>query len=251
MGQPPAWEGGLDTGEIGLIGATGWNSDFQFASFHGCSDRVLRAGTVIPAVLISAVHSDLDGIVRAQVAHDVFYGLVRCVVVPAGTMLLGIQQEGARIGQNRIVVVWTALQLPTGETVVLPNAQSADRAGASGIPGKVDRRTREVFGEAMMISAIAGAVAVAQPGSRSGRDGYYESPGERASAAVGQQLNETTRQYLERNVQIGPTIHIAGGTRFHVMLATDLDLDRKETGEAGEQRRQSQSAGARDRVVGL
>lgn len=192
-------------------------SRFQFASYGATQGRVVRAGTIISAALVFQVISDVPGVVKAQVARDVYDAQMRMVLIPAGSFLLGRQQSGeVRIGEDRLVVAWTALQLPN-KTVVLPTVPGSDQLGAAGLPARVDRRAREVFQAAALLSVLSAGVERISPATPGGFGSAPSTPA--------QPLLDAARGYIEPRVKLAPKLTIPAATQFTLVLPIDVDLD--------------------------
>jgi type IV secretory pathway VirB10-like protein len=180
---------------------------------------VVPALTRIEAALVTAVNSDVPGDVVAQVSRDVPDASGRHIAIPAGSLLHGKQTDQVAVGQRRLVVAWSMLQLPDGTMVPLPGLPAADQTGASGLPGEVSSRSAGAFGRALLLSAIGAGFQLSQPQSG---DGATPSAGRAAAAAVGQKLAELSAELLRRDVGSRPTIRVRQGSYLTVMVARDL-----------------------------
>jgi type IV secretory pathway VirB10-like protein len=81
---------------------------------------VVKAGTVIPAALITGTRSDPPWQITAQVTENVCdtpTGRVR--LFPQGARLIGIYDSQVAFGQSRVLLVWTRLIMPSGRSIVL------------------------------------------------------------------------------------------------------------------------------------
>lgn len=183
----------------------------------------LNAGTVIPAALLTPIHSELPGPIVAQVTDDIRDTVTsNHVLVPKGTRLLCRYDSAAVRGQTRLVVGCSRLILPNGESVDLTGAPGADLAGAVGLPGDVNRHLLATFGTATLLAVISGGIQVSQGTfDRDGTDAREVMAG-----AVGQQLGQTTNQILRRELNRAPTIEVEAGTRFVAHLTQDLHFER-------------------------
>ena len=65
---------------------------------------IIAQGAVIPAVLETAINSDLPGYVRAVVSRDVSSFDGKNVLVPRGSRLVGQYRSGVALGQSRAFV---------------------------------------------------------------------------------------------------------------------------------------------------
>jgi type IV secretory pathway VirB10-like protein len=73
----------------------------------------IKAGTLIPAALLTGINSDLPGAVIAQVTEPVFdHRTGRIALIPQGARLLGRYDSQVGYGQERVLVVWTRLIYP-------------------------------------------------------------------------------------------------------------------------------------------
>ena len=190
---------------------------------------VVPALTRIEAALVTAVNSDLPGDVVARVTRDVL-GAGGRIAIPAGAVLLGRQSDQVALGQRRLMIVWTSLQLPDLTNVPLPGFASGDAAGAAGLAGRVDSHAAGAFGRALLLSAIGAAFQLSQPQTA---DGSTPSAGRSAAAAVGQQLAELSSELLRRDVSVRPTIRLEQGTPVSVLVAADLRVPARSWARTG------------------
>ena len=170
-------------------------------------------GTLIPAVLETAIDTDVPGFVRAVVSADVRSFDGTRVLVPRSSRLIGQYRSGMQAGQKRAYVIWTRLIRPDGVSVAIASP-AIGFAGETGLAGKVDSHFFERFGSAMLLSVIGGLSAIGSSGASVVVAGGGQSA---AAAAVGQ------------TGQIGPTIRVRPGEPVRVFTARDLDFSRVTT----------------------
>jgi type IV secretion system protein VirB10 len=170
-------------------------------------------GTLIPAVLETAIDTDVPGYVRAVVSADVRSFDGSRVLVPRSSRLIGQYKSGLQAGQKRAYVIWTRLIRPDGVSVNIASPAIAF-SGETGLAGKVNTHFFERFGSAMLLSVIGGLSAVT-----GGTTGLVIASGGQsaAAAAVGQSAN------------IGPTVRVRQGEPIRVFTARDLDFSRVST----------------------
>lgn len=108
--------------------------------------RILGRGTLIPAILETAIDSDIPGGVRAVVSTDVLSSDGKRSVVPRSSRLIGQYKTRRAGGQHSAYVVWTQIVRPDGVKLDIPSTA----AGAS------ERQFFERFGSARLVSVIAG-----------------------------------------------------------------------------------------------
>jgi type IV secretory pathway VirB10-like protein len=188
------------------------------------SPYTLRAGTLIPALLITAINSDLPGDIVGQVSRDVFDSRSqRIPLIPKGSRLIGTYDNQVAAGQGRLLVAWTRLILPDGRSMHLPGLALTDTEGNSGAKGRVDNHWRRVFGNALMLSALSAGLQLSQPSQATVLS--PPSPGQIAAGAVGQELSTVAIEILRRGMGAAPTITIPAGQAFNVLLNGDLVFD--------------------------
>lgn len=207
---------------------------FASLSARPCNpgERVLPAGYVITATLVTEIISEVPGPVLARIGRDVYDARLRCVLFPAGSLLVGRYPEGLSVGGQRLVIAWEQVRLGDGRTWQLPALPSADRRGGAGVPGRVDRRRRETFETAALLSALGAAIEYATPGggeAQAAQPGGYPSPPpprDRAVGAATAPFRGAAERLLERTAEIRPVLRLDAGHPITVIVPRDVDLDR-------------------------
>jgi hypothetical protein len=191
--------------------------------FHPAPDPwTVSAGTLIQALLLNEVNSDLPGNLLAQVSRNVYDFRQRVVLLPQGTRLLGRYDNQVAVGQRRLLVAWTRLVLPDGASYELPGLPGTSAAGAAGLPARVNNHVLRVFGDAVLLSLLSAGAELSQPQ----RTGFAVAPGTGAvaAAALGQELSSVGLELLRRNIAIQPTLHLPAATALTVFVNGDLHL---------------------------
>ncbi|MDP3738503.1 MAG: TrbI/VirB10 family protein [Hyphomonadaceae bacterium] len=171
------------------------------------STKVIE-GSVIPAVLETALNSDLPGFTRAVVTRDVYGFDGSKVLVPRGSRLIGEYNSGTALGQSRAFVIWTRLIRPDGATIDLASP-ATDGLGRGGLSGKVDRHFLQRFGGAMLLTLLnVGASAISDS-----TDTSIILAGARGGADLGGGVDD-----------IKPTVTVPQGTPVRVFVSQDLDF---------------------------
>src|SRR2546426_354930 len=188
------------------------------------SPYTLRAGTVIPGLLVTGINSDLPGDLVGQVSRDVYDSRTqRIVLIPKGARLLGTYDNQIAAGEGSRLVAWTRLILPDGRSLRLPGLALKDLEGQTGAKDRVDTHWQRVFGKALLLSAISAGAQLSQPQQTS--IFAPPSPGQVAAGALGQELSNVALEILRRGMDIPPTITIRPGQPFKVFLNGDLVFD--------------------------
>lgn len=192
------------------LGGTGGATATATASID--PKTTVTQGTLIPAVLETAIDTDVPGYVRAIVSVDVRSFDGSRVLVPRSSRLIGQYKSGLQAGQKRAYVIWTRLIRPDGVSVNI-GSPAIGFSGETGLAGKVNSHFFERFGSAMLLSVVGGLSAIG------GNAGVIIAGGGQsaAAAAVGQ------------NGQIGPTVRVRQGEPIRVFTARDLDFSKVTT----------------------
>lgn len=190
---------------------------------------LISIGTMLPAVLVREVSTDLPGQIEARITQDVYDSHGRGkLLVPKGSRVIGVYNSAVSVGQARLQAAFTRLEFPNGATIDLGNAASADTLGGSGIPGEVNNHFFRIFGSALAIAGLTYAVErrVAQD-ARTGNGGVIVSTGAAATpgTVATQAFTEVGKNVLDRHQNIGPTIFVPAGTRINIQIAKDLAID--------------------------
>jgi type IV secretion system protein VirB10 len=164
-GPTVVYQSGSDDSGVGFAFQPGAGSDFGSAvkpdssaaagsagnkvppaRFTGDAAKMLGKGTLIPAILETAIDSNVPGGVRAVVSTDVLSADGKRSLVPRSSRLIGQYKTRRSAGQNSAYVVWTQIVRPDGVRIEVPSSA----AGAG------ERQFFERFGAAKLVSVVAG-----------------------------------------------------------------------------------------------
>lgn len=165
-------------------------------------------GTMIPAVLETAINTDVPGYVRAVVSQDVRSFDGKRVLIPRSSRLIGQYQSGVQQGQRRAYVIWTDLVRPDGATVQI-QSPAVGFDGTTGLAGEVDTHFFSRFGSSILLSVLGGVGAIASGG---------------AGLVIGGAGQSAASTALQQDGQRPPTIRVAMGEPIRVFTARDLDF---------------------------
>jgi len=171
----------------------------------GCA---LRPGaTVIKAVLVTAVESEVPGQAVAQVTDDVYDadGVGR-LLIPQGTRVVGVYkaQRGLSFDRRRLDFGWTEMTLPDGTQIDLGKADGADASGAAGMGGKVTTPWGNVIANAALLSVFDAMATV--PAATTG-----DPIATAIASSVGRSTSDVGREVTRRTLSIEPKISIPAG----------------------------------------
>jgi type IV secretion system protein TrbI len=185
----------------------------------------LRAGFVIPGIMLSGINSELPGQIIAQVSQDVYDTPTgKYKLIPQGARLVGVYDSKVQYGQSRVLVAWQRLVFPDGKAMDIGSMPGADSAGYSGFNDKVNNHYLRIFGSALLLSGIVAGVNTSQ--TNPSNDPFGSSTNTILSQAIAQEVGQTASNLLNKNINIAPTLEIRPGYRFNVMVVKDLDFDK-------------------------
>ena len=173
-------------------------------------------GTMIQAVLETAIDSSLAGQVRAMVSEDVHAYDGSRILIPRGARLIGRYQSGLDIAQQRVTIAWDRIILPNNQTVEI-SAFGGDELGRSGTTGFVDSRFGTRFGSAALISLIGALPAVA---AQNTEDEITSDVLE----GIGEDLQDSAQSVIGEYLSVSPVIYVDQGARVTVMVDRDLEI---------------------------
>jgi type IV secretion system protein VirB10 len=198
--------------------------EYLRASVRGpVSPYEVKAGTIIPAVMLGAINSDLAGQILGQVRENVYNSdSGEYLLIPQGTRLVGLYDHHTVYGQERVLVTWKRLLLPNGSSLSLGDGMpGTDALGAQGLQDEVNNHYLRIFGGALLLSVISAGVQLSQI-PEFGQDFRGPTAGNVLGAAVGQQLGSTSAEFLRRGMSVAPTLEVRPGYPFTVMVTQDV-----------------------------
>jgi len=194
----------------------------------GDVSRTIIQGTIITAVLETAVDTELPGSMRAMVTRPVYSYDGNEILLPAGTRLIGNYNSKISLAQKRVLIAWNRAITPEGKSVTLA-ATGIDRLGRGGQEGNVDSRFMERFGSAVLITSISAipsfitaAVERKGNGSSGGSGNTTTSAASDLASDASKDLKDATSDVLEEYLKHPPVIRIPQGTLVKVFVNQDL-----------------------------
>lgn len=189
----------------------------------------VKAGTVIPAALITGLNSDLPGLAIAQVTEPVFdHRTGRVVLIPQGARLIGRYDSQVGYGQDRVLLVWTRLVWPSGRSMDLAGMTGADATGQAGLSDQVDTHL-PVLARAIGLSTLISIGGAAAQNSRARGDDKLVL--QDSAGGLAAQASQTGQRLVERDLQRSPTLRIRPGFPVRVMVDKDLILPPEVMGD--------------------
>lgn len=173
--------------------------------------RTIRAGRLIPAILTTAISSDIEGIVTAQVEQDIYASMGRAVLIPRGSKVIGSYKNDNKIGQDRLAITWREIITPQGVNILLTNAITSDNMGMTGAKGSLNNKYLERYGIGYGLSTVSNVLLLALS-SQAGNNAYTNQIYQQSNT----DLSTIVQDIIEQQQEINPTIEIKQGSRIYI-----------------------------------
>jgi|SRR6185437_3763416 len=193
----------------------------------------VKAGSVIPAIMINGLNSDLPGQIIALVRENVYDSSTRrYLLIPQGARLVGLYDNNIVYGQERILVAWNRLIYQDGSSINLKAMPGTDLEGYAGFYDEVDNKYWKIFGSSFIMGVITGAMqysqnntnANAQVGGIGVTTNNNPTIGSTLSGSLGQQLGQTGLALAQKNLNVQPTLIVKPNYPFNIMITADMIL---------------------------
>lgn len=177
----------------------------------------VKAGTIIPTVLLTGINSDLPGMITAQVREQVYDSITgKYLLIPQGTKVIGKYDANISYGQERALVVWSRLIFPNGYSIDLSGMPGVDSGGYAGYSDQVDNHYGKLIGGIILSSLLAGTAESVNYDNDSFSGAFARKSGE--------EINRAGQAITRKNLNIQPTIKIRPGYSINIMVNKDLIL---------------------------
>ena len=208
-------------------------SDDASPSDAGNGKFSLTPGSVIPAVLVQTLRSDLPGMAVAHVSRDVYDSKRgRTLLIPRGTRISGDYDFSGSASDRRLNVNWRRLDFPNGGSLSLDKVLGVDQSGAAGVEDQIKRGATKALGITALTSLISGTLAYAAESrdpetfeqTPDGRLVARSSLGESVGEDVARQFGEIATDIAKDHLQRGALLTIRSGLEFNVQITKALSL---------------------------
>lgn len=182
---------------------------------------MVSEGTLIHAVLLSEINTDLPGPILARVSHNIWDSKTgQTLLIPQNSKLIGEYNAAVGQGQKRAQIVWTRIIYPNQQSVDLGRMVGVDKKGTSGSVGTVDNHYDKVALALLLTTSLGAGVRMTQ--------GKYDpntaSMGEEFGNSLAQETTRIGSRITDKMLSIKPTITVPMGERLNVFVEQDLHL---------------------------
>lgn len=185
-------------------------------------DNMLTNGTIINAVLLTGINTDLPGTIIAVVSQNVYDSFTKQnILIPKGSKLIASYDSSISWGQTRILVSWNQLILENGTIINLNGYQGTDGLGRAGLTGRVDNHLGSIIGGSLLSSLIS--IGTGYAGSIMEDKGWGSLINSLASS-TGSSVQSVSENLLNKIVDRQPTISVDAGTKITILSNDNITL---------------------------
>jgi type IV secretory pathway VirB10-like protein len=192
----------------------------------------IKAGTVLPIVMVTGINSDIPGDIKAQVVQDVYDSLTgRNLLLPKGSILIGNYNSTLAFGQERLMVAWQRIIRPDGVSLELGGMVGVDPSGVAGMTGKVNMHYDKIFKAAGLASLFdvglnAAKAALSSVDFLKNLEKFTQAASSDSSTTqtLVEQSQSVFNQYATKVINQQPTITVEPGARANVFVNKDMIL---------------------------
>lgn len=178
-------------------------------------------GTIIPAVLITGINTDMPGQIKAMTTENIYDSQTgSTLLIPQGTTLIAEYNSSVSYSQKRVQIAWNTLIRPDGFRLDLGNMTGVDAQGYAGVKGWVNDHFFEyvkAIGIIAAFSAINGEFA-------SSMNLTDNTSAQNIMSATQGAVNELGTKLIDRALDVQPTISIKNGTTVSIFINKTLAL---------------------------
>jgi type IV secretion system protein VirB10 len=184
----------------------------------------LSSGTVIQAVLQTAVDTSLPGTIVARTTQPIYdsrYG--QYLVIPSGSRLIGKYSSSIQDGQSRVMMVFDRLVTPAGGEVALGNMSASDALGRAGVEGTLETNFWTRMGISLLLAVESVAVDRLSPQQTTTSQNGQTTTG-RANSTAGQIILNTANQELQRRYAVPPKVTMEPGRLVSIITTGSIEI---------------------------
>lgn len=193
--------------------------------------RTIRAGRMIPAILTTAISSDLSGIITAQIEQDIYAAMGRAVLIPRGSKAIGFYTNDTKIGHERLEIRWREIITPQGINIMLTDAIVADNMGMAGAVGAINNKYWERYGIAYSISTLTNGIMLGIASKMNTNGSANNQYATEMYSNAKSDISSIVQDIMQQQSQIKPTIEIRSGSRIFLVPTNHMWFSKPKNGE--------------------
>jgi type IV secretion system protein TrbI len=133
-------------------------------------------------------------------------------LIPQHSLIVAKQAGKPEFGAARLGLEVEQIELPDG-SILLAKSQVADQYGGAGVAGKVSNH----YGRILFGATLSALLSVGVRLPTGNTEGFVPTIGQDVTRSLGQDIAQTGRQIIQRELDRSPTITLPAGTpvRMH------------------------------------
>lgn len=180
----------------------------------------ISEGTIIQGVLVSGINTDLPGEIKAYITRNVYDSYSGTnLLIPQGSILLADYNSGVTFGQNRTQISWRRIITPDMVSIDLGGMTGVDSKGYSGVKGSVNTHPWEYL-KSIGLSVLATVIEFEIKTDIALLAGNPAAVA--AAETAGKGIDDVSAAYLEKTVDIPPTLVVKPGTIIDIFVNSDI-----------------------------
>ncbi len=185
------------------------------------SPYALMQGSLIEAVLLNGISSELPGMISAQVTRDIRDSINgEHLLVPKGSKLIGQYGASASFGAERLFLGFNRIIFPDGSSLNIGAMPGQSPDGYAGFDADVDNHYLRIISNCLILSTITSTQSNLERGY-SAADGTTTTI-VRHGAELSSDLSAALAEIIRRNINLSPTLRVKPGYRFSMVIAKDI-----------------------------
>lgn len=181
----------------------------------------VKAGAIIPGILISGINSDLPGQIIAQVRSNVYDTVTgKYLLIPQGAKITGLYDSQIVYGQKRVLVIWKRIIFPNGKSINLEGMPGVDLSGYAGFSDQVNNHYLKMLGSVILLSVLSAGAELSSP--QEFNDDGTLSVSETLASSLGTNIAEVGTAMINKDMNIQPTLEIRPGYLFNISVTKDI-----------------------------
>ena len=187
------------------------------------SKFMLMQGSIIQAVLLNGINSELPGQITAQVTDNILdTASGKYLLIPKGSKLVGQYGTNARFAQEKLFLGFNRIIFPDGSSMHLNAMPGQSTDGYAGLDAEVDNHFFKTLTSCFFLSTLTTANYM-EDRPKYDDDGYMTMH-DAFSQSLSDNVNRALSKIIERNLNIAPTLKVKPGFLLSIAVTEDLEF---------------------------
>lgn len=181
----------------------------------------LMQGTVIQAILLTGINSELPGQITAQITRDIADSIQgKYLLIPRGSKLLGQYSSNASFGATRVFLGFNRIIFPNGQSLNIGAVPGQSTDGYAGFDANVDNHYFKIISNCLLLSSITTATNTYQATHLDSNSNLKRSAN--GVNELGNNISSALSNLIEKHVNLSPTLNVVAGYTFTISLTQDI-----------------------------